>query len=63
MFVTTSTSTRNARDYAARVAQRIVLIDGPRLARLMIAHDVGVRTRQIYAVKTVDEDYFADPDA
>lgn len=29
----------------------------------MIAHDVGVRTRQVYAVKTVDEDYFADPDA
>ena len=39
-----------------------MLVNGPRLARLMIAHDVGVRTRQTYAVKTVDEDYFADPE-
>ena len=63
VFVTTSAFSAEARAYADRVAQRVVLIDGARLARLMIAHDVGVRTRQTYAVKTVDEDYFADPEA
>ena len=47
---------------AARVPERIVLIDGPRLARLMIAHGVGVRVRQTYEVKSVDEDDFADPE-
>ena len=62
VFVTTSAFSAEARAYADRVAQRVVLIDGARLARLMIAHDVGVRTRQTYAVKTVDEDYFADPE-
>ena len=62
VFVTTSVFSAEARAYADRVAQRVVLIDGARLARLMITHDVGVRTRQTYAVKTVDEDYFADPD-
>lgn len=62
VFVTTSAFSAEARDYAARVQHRIVLIDGPRLARLMVAHDVGVRTRQTCAVKTVDEDYFADPE-
>lgn len=63
VFVTTSTFSKEAADLANRVQQRIVLLDGARLARLMIAHDVGVRTREIYAVKTVDEDYFADLDA
>ena len=63
VFVTTSAFSAEARAYADRVAQRVVLIDGARLARLMIAHDVGVRTRQTYALKTVDEDYFADPEA
>lgn len=63
VFVTTSAFSQEARDYAARVQHRVVLIDGPRLARLMIQHDVGVRTRETYAVKTVDEDYFADPEA
>lgn len=62
VFVTTSAFTKEAADLAARVAQRIVLIDGPRLARLLFDHEVGVRTRETYPVKTVDEDYFADPE-
>lgn len=40
-----------------------MLIDGARLAPLMIAHDVDVRTRETYPVKTVDEDCFSYPDA
>jgi restriction system protein len=59
VFVTTSDFSREARDYVARVQQRIVLIDGERLARLMIAHEVGVRARQAYVIRSVDEDYFA----
>lgn len=62
MFVTTSAFSREAADYAARVQQRVVLIDGARLARLMIRHGVGVRVREVYEVKGVDEDYFADPE-
>jgi restriction system protein len=38
----------------------VVLINGERLARLMIVHDVGVRARKTYVVRSVDEDYFAE---
>lgn len=58
VFVTTSDFSRDAKDYISRVPQRIVLINGYRLADLMIEHDVGVRTRKTYVIRSVDEDYF-----
>ena len=48
VFVTTSTFTTSARDYVARSPKRIILIDGEELARLMVRHGVGVRTRTEY---------------
>lgn len=30
------------------------------LARLMIQHEVGVRARKTYVLRSVDEDYFTD---
>jgi restriction system protein len=60
VFVTTSDFSREAVAYVERVQHRIVLINGDRLARLMIAHNVGVRVRQTYLVRSVDEDYFSD---
>jgi restriction system protein len=58
VFVTTSDFTRSARNYMARSPKRIVLIDGEELARLMVAHDIGVRTRISHQIKRIDEDYF-----
>lgn len=58
VFVTTADFTRGAQDYVARSPKRIVLIDGKELARLMVAHDIGVRTRICHQVKRIDEDYF-----
>ena len=46
----------------ARSPKRIVLIDGQELSRLMVMHNVGVRTRERYEIKRIDEDYF-DGDA
>ena len=60
VFVTTSDFSKEARDYVQRVQQRIVLINGERLARLMIQHEVGVRARRIYTLRSIDEDYFAE---
>jgi len=60
VFVTPSDFSREARDCVDRVQQRIVLINGDRLARLMIRHEVGVRARQTYVIRSVDEDYFSD---
>ena len=58
VFVTTSGFTRAAMDYVARSPKRIVLIDGEKLARLMVQHGIGVRTRVRHEIKGIDEDYF-----
>ncbi|WP_010141697.1 restriction endonuclease [Oceanicola sp. S124] len=60
VFVTTSGFSREATAFLDRVQQRVVLIDGRRLAELMIRYGVGVRSRQTYVVKGVDEDYFGN---
>ena len=60
VFVTTSDFSREARDYIDKVQHRIVLINGDRLARLMIQHEVGVRARKTYVLRSLDEDYFTD---
>ena len=58
VFVTTSDFSKEARDYVEKVQHRIVLINGTRLARLMIQNEVGVRARKTYTLRSVDEDYF-----
>jgi restriction system protein len=58
VFITTSSFTRDAADYASRINARIVLIDGKRLASLMFEHDVGVAAKQTYVMKGIDGDYF-----
>jgi len=60
VFVTTSSFSKPAREYVTRTSKRIVLIDGDELASLMIKHNVGVRVRNVYEVKRVDEDYFSE---
>jgi restriction system protein len=37
---------------------KVVLIDGNRLAQLMIDHNVGVSTVAQYDLKKIDSDYF-----
>ena len=59
VFVTTAGFTSAARNYVARRSPKhIGLIDGQELSRLMVAHNVGVRTWVRHEVKRVDEDYF-----
>lgn len=58
VFVTTATVTRSAKDYGERSPKRIVLIDGAELARMVVRHGVGVRTRDHYEIKRIDEDNF-----
>jgi len=60
VFVTTSSFSREAREYVSRIQQRVVLIDGLALAQLLLKHGVGVRERAIYVIKDVDHDYFSD---
>lgn len=58
VFVTTSSFSKDARDYVRRVQQRVVLIDGARLARLMIDHGVGVRIDKTYVLRSIDANFF-----
>jgi restriction system protein len=59
VFITTSSFSSGAREYAANVPTRVILIDGTRLTELMIRYGVGVQTRETYAVVEVDEDFFS----
>jgi restriction system protein len=58
VFVTSSGFSADARDVLRRVSHRIVLIDGPEMARLMIRHLIGVRVRKKIEIKGLDSDYF-----
>ena len=60
VFITTSTFSREALEYAALIESRIILIDGDRLTNLMVDHGVGVSTVGTYEVKRVDSDYFSE---
>lgn len=60
IFVTTSNFSQAARDTARDLGSRIVLIDGPQLARLMIRYNIGCRDEQVFHIKKIDEDFF-DP--
>jgi len=58
VFITTSSYTVQALEFA-RSVERIVLVDGARLAQLMIDHEVGVTLRPLRVPK-LDTDYFED---
>jgi restriction system protein len=61
IFITTSTFSKEAMEYAARIdSPKIVLIDGKKLAELMIEHNVGVSEVTNYEIKKIDLDYFAE---
>jgi restriction system protein len=62
VFLTTSRFTDEAQEYADTVPSRVILINGRRLAELMIEYDVGVTLRQEFEIKSVDTDYF-EPEA
>lgn len=58
VLITTSHFTATAREYVGQIASKIVLIDGPHLVDLMIAHNVGVEVAKSYDLKKIDHDYF-----
>ncbi|OYW73777.1 MAG: hypothetical protein B7Z37_20295 [Verrucomicrobia bacterium 12-59-8] len=60
VFITTSDFHKNALDYARGVTHKIILINGQRLAELMIEYSVGVSTVRTIALKRVDSDYFEE---
>jgi len=60
IFITTSDFSSGAREYVKNLPQRVILIDGQRLAQLMIEHNIGVSRTYSYEIKRVDSDYFEE---
>ena len=61
IFITTATFTKEAIAFVERnLNYKIVLIDGNRLAELMIEYELGVSTQYTYQMKKIDSDYFSE---
>ncbi len=61
VLVTTTHFSHAARIFCERLSRRVVLIDGARLSRLMIRHDIGVTLRGCFMLKELDSVYFKSP--
>jgi restriction system protein len=60
IFLTTSTFSKEARDYVKRIERKIVLVDGPQLAGYMFDFGIGVNPVSSFEIKRVDGDYFSE---
>lgn len=60
IFITTSGFADTATEYARKVSQKVILIDGNRLAELMIEHEIGVGVAHVHKIKRVDSDFFEE---
>ena len=61
LFITTAKFSSGALQFADNLlGAKVVLIDGTALTKLMIKHNVGVSVEQIYEVKRLDSDFFAE---
>lgn len=60
IFITTSTFTSEAKEFASRIENKITLIDGETLSQLMIDYSVGVTSIVTYELKRIDSDYFTE---
>ena len=60
IMITTSCFSAEERDYVGKIDNKIALIDGQKLAELMIDHNLGVSPMATYEVKRIDADYFTE---
>ena len=58
VFITTSSFSNDAYEYINNQNLTIILIDGEKLAKLMIEYNLGTFTIRNYSIKKIDSDYF-----
>lgn len=58
IFITTSSFPKSAREFVEKIEHKIILIDGERLADLIIENNVGLFVSDVYEIKRIDTDYF-----
>lgn len=61
IFITTSGFTKPAKKFAREMTtKKIILIDGAKLGKLLIDHNVGISKTQTYEIKQIDAEYFGE---
>ncbi|MBN1533297.1 MAG: restriction endonuclease [Spirochaetes bacterium] len=60
IFITTSSFPKSAYEFAESIEPKIILIDGDKLCKLMIEHNVGINVKSQYEIKSIDSDYFEE---
>lgn len=60
VIITTSSYSQKAIDFVEKIEKRIVMIDGAKLAKLMVEFDIGVTPVAQYPVYRVDSDFFEE---
>lgn len=60
IFITTSTFSKDAYDYAQNLDVAVILIDGKKLAEYMIENELGVTLKQNYKIFDIESDYFIE---
>ncbi len=60
VFITTSSFTKDALEFASNIDSKLILIDGEQLSHLMIDFDIGVTHIVSYHLKRIDSDYFTE---
>lgn len=55
---TTSTFTKEAKEYIKTTTSKVILIDGQQLCRLMIEFNLGVSVKRSIEIKRIDKDFF-----
>lgn len=58
VFITTSSFSKEAEEYAGVISSKIILVTGEYLAKLMVDHNVGVSPVSKFELKRIDSDYF-----
>lgn len=59
VLVTTTHFSAGAAEFCSQLGRRVVLLDGNRLADLMIRFHIGVRVQQRFEVNALDRGYFS----
>ena len=61
VIMTTSSFAQPALEFAKNLTdRRIVLVDGKRMADLMMKHQIGISIKQEFIIQRLDEDFFMD---
>jgi restriction system protein len=60
IFIARSTFTKQAQEFAAKIARTITLVDGTTLSQPMLNFNRGVNLVASYELKRLDSDYFIE---